>query len=89
MIWTTWWIWALVGVGLAIIEVLVPSYIALGFAIGAGAVALGLLAGILPFGIGGLLILFGVLSGVAWWGLRRVFGPVGETAQTFDTDVND
>ena len=89
MVWLAWWAWALLGVGLAIVEVLVPSYIALGFAMGAGLVGLGLLVGVLPFGIGGLLILFGVLSGLAWFVLRQVFGPVGGGVQTFDKDIND
>ncbi|MEL6587165.1 MAG: hypothetical protein AAFY65_15890 [Pseudomonadota bacterium] len=97
MIWLSWWVWALAAVALGILEVLVPGYIALGFGIGAGLVALGLLGGLLTpildtaggLGFGLLLILFGLCSGVAWWGLRAVFGPVGGTVQTFDDDVND
>ena len=35
MIWATWWAWGAVALGLAILEVLMPTQIFLGFAIGA------------------------------------------------------
>ena len=35
MIWATWWIWMIAGLSLAFLEVLVPGYIFLGFALGA------------------------------------------------------
>ena len=65
--------------------------------IGAAIVAVGLLSGLLGplmelmggYAPGALLILFGVLSGLAWWALRRAFGRVGPEAETFDRDVND
>jgi hypothetical protein len=94
---TAWWVWALVAVALAAVEVLAPSYLALGFAIGAGIVSLGLLTGVLGavvgltggYGMGLLLILFAALSLGAWIALRRIFGLPGGAAQTFEDDVND
>lgn len=95
--WSAWWLWALAATVLAIVEVAAPGYIALGFGIGAGLVALGLFSGalgaVLPltggYGFAILLILFGVLSALAWVCLRAVFGPIGGTVETFEDDVND
>ncbi|TFL20186.1 hypothetical protein [Jannaschia formosa] len=94
---TTWWVWALAALLLAAVELFAPSYLALGFAMGAGIVALGLLTGVLGvvvgltggYGAGLLLILFAVLSLGAWMALRRVFGPPDSTTQSFEDDVND
>ena len=45
MNWSEWWVWAAGALILAIIEVLVPGYVFLGFAIGAGIMALVFLLG--------------------------------------------
>ena len=93
--WSAWWVWALLAAVFGIAEVMAPTYILLGFAIGAGLVALGLafgLLGALPgtvYGFAWLLVVFAVLSLVAWIALRRVFGRPGGTAQHFEDDVND
>ena len=85
------WVWAALAVVLAIAEVLVPGYILLGFALGAGAVA-GLLAVGVP-GLAGSLpvmaLVFAVVSLAAWLGLRKVFGLRGGSVRTFDHDIND
>ncbi|PWJ10926.1 hypothetical protein [Jannaschia seohaensis] len=94
---TAWWVWALAAVALGVVEVLAPSYLALGFAIGAGLIALGLLTGVLGallglaggYGSGVILLLFAALSLGAWLTLRRVFGAPGGQVRTFEDDVND
>ncbi|MEQ3625541.1 MAG: hypothetical protein ABNH26_02505 [Celeribacter sp.] len=94
MIWS-WWIWLAGAVGLAILEMLVPGYLFLGFAIGAAATGLVLLAGGLFGGLiagtlTGTLLFFAGASLVAWVVLRRVFAPTGGgSVQTFDRDIND
>lgn len=96
-LWAEWWVWALAAIALAVLEVLLPGYVALGFAIGAGLVGLGLLTGVLGVvaGLAGgyafavLLLVFAVLSLAAWLVLRRAFGPAGGETRTFDGDVND
>ena len=91
----TWWAWALGAAGLAILEMLAPTYVLLGFAIGAGVVAVALLTGLLAglaasaHGAAWLLVLFAVVSLLAWVGLRLAFGPAGGGARTFDRDIND
>ncbi|WP_339645085.1 hypothetical protein [Jannaschia helgolandensis] len=92
---TAWWVWALAGLVLAILEVVAPTYILLGFAIGAGIVSLGLLTGLLggmaatAYGVAWLIVTFAILSLIAWLALRAVFGKPGGTVQTFEKDIND
>ena len=92
---TAWWVWALAGLVLAILEVVAPTYILLGFAIGAGIVSLGLLTGLLggmaatAYGVAWLIVTFAILSLIAWLLLRAVFGKPGGTVQTFEKDIND
>jgi membrane protein implicated in regulation of membrane protease activity len=82
------------GMLLGILEVLAPGWIFLGFAVGALGTGLLLwvggplgasMAGSLPM----LLLVFAVLSLVAWLVLRRVFGLKGGSVTTFDSDIND
>ena len=85
---TLWWVWGAAALVLAIIEVLVPGFIFLGFAIGALGLALLLLlgAGLSPMP---LLAVFGGLSLIAWIVLRALFrGPAGQI-KTFERDIND
>lgn len=94
-VWSEWWVWAVAGLVLAILEVVVPGWIFLGFAVGAGAVALilgvgGPLAAAMSGSIALLLVVFAVLSVVAWLVMRKVFGLRGGGAvRTFDHDINE
>ncbi|MEM6711272.1 MAG: hypothetical protein AAF590_03220 [Pseudomonadota bacterium] len=82
------------GIGFAILEMLAPGYVFLGFAIGAGIVGMALLAGgPLAWGFGTslpmLLVVFSALSFVAWIGLRSVVGVRKGQIKTFDRDINE
>ncbi len=83
-----WWVWMVAGFALGVLEVLAPGFIFLGFAIGAVAtgllVALGI-TGSLPL----LLLIFAVLSFVAWLGLKRFFARADGQVKLWDKDVND
>jgi membrane protein implicated in regulation of membrane protease activity len=75
-------------------EVMLPSFVLLGFAIGAGAVALILLVGgplavWLAGSLPALLLIFAVMSLLAWLGLRRWLGVYRGQVKTFDHDIND
>lgn len=94
MTWDVWWLWAAAALVLGIVELLAPGFIFLGFAIGAGVVALLLLFGgpgvavitsSLPF----LLVVFAVVSIIAWLVLRRVVGVRKNQVKTFDHDINE
>jgi len=89
-----WWLWASAALILAVAEVVLPGFVLLGFAIGAGVVALVLLvggplavwlAGSVPI----LLLGFAVVSLVAWLGLRRWLGVYKNQVRTFDHDINE
>ncbi|MDF9302355.1 hypothetical protein [Tritonibacter mobilis] len=87
-VWSLWWVWGVIALGLAIVEILLPGFIFLGFAIGAAAVAVILLTP-LSLTLPVLLLVFAVLSLVAWLGLRRIFSLPKGQVKTFDTDIND
>ncbi|WP_409201176.1 hypothetical protein [Leisingera sp. M523] len=86
--WDLWWVWGAAALALAILEVLVPGFVFLGFAIGAAAVALLLLAGA-GFGLPPLLLIFAVLSLAAWLVMRRFFALPKGQVKTFNHDIND
>ncbi|MEM9349616.1 MAG: hypothetical protein AAGA47_05100 [Pseudomonadota bacterium] len=88
-----WWAWAAFGLLLAILEIVVPAAVFLGFAIGAGVVALLLGLGGPAFvggTVGWMLVIFAAVSLVAWLVLRYVFRlRVGEQVKVWKTDIND
>lgn len=83
-----WWMWVAGGVALGVLELLVPAYVFLGFALGAlgtGAlVGLGVLV-TLPV----TLAVFGALSLAAWAGLRAVLGRRAGDVKVITRDIND
>ncbi|SFE66243.1 NfeD family protein [Roseivivax sediminis] len=87
MPWDIWWLWLCGAVVLAILEVLVPGYIFLGFALGAGALSLMMwiwLSASLP----ALLAIWAGLSAASWLVLRAVFGRPDGRARIVEDDVN-
>lgn len=86
--WTQWWLWAAAGIVLVIIEVFAPAFVFLGFAIGAGVTSLFLAVG-MTLSLPRLLLLFAVVSLVAWVVLRKLFSLPGGQSKTFDHDIND
>ncbi|WP_428924631.1 hypothetical protein [Marinibacterium sp. SX1] len=86
---TLWWVWGAAALVLGILEVLVPGFVFLGFAIGAAAVALLLLNLGLVLSLPLLLLVFAALSLLAWIVLRRAFAlPRGQVTR-FHDDIND
>jgi len=86
---TTWWVWLAAALGLSILEVLVPGFVFLGFAIGSGIVGLLLLGPAASFSPALLVLICAALSLASWLVLRRVFAlPTGQV-KTFDRDIND
>ncbi|MBQ4823646.1 hypothetical protein J4729_03650 [Leisingera sp. HS039] len=86
--WALWWVWGAAALVLAILEVLVPGFVFLGFAIGAAAVSLLLLAGA-GLSLPPLLLIFAVLSLAAWLVMRRFFALPKGQVKTFNHDIND
>ncbi|WP_325050377.1 NfeD family protein [Falsigemmobacter faecalis] len=86
---SAWWLWVLGGLVLAGLELAVPGYFFLGFA--AGAVLTG---GLAALGIAGThtaltLVIFALLSAVAWAALRYVFGVAERDVKIIRRDINE
>jgi len=84
-----WWVWVVAGFVLAALEVVLPGYIFLGFAIGAVLtgvlVGIGLLGGSTP----ALMLVFALASLVAWLVTRRLLGSHAGQVKIWDKDIND
>lgn len=85
----TWWAWIVLGFALGVLEVLIPGFIFVGFAI--GAVLTGALVGLglAPVGLSALILIFAVASLVAWLVLRQTLGVRKGQAKIWDRDIND
>ncbi len=87
-----WWAWAAAALILGILEMVAPAFILLGFAIGAGVVALLLLIGGAT-AVGGsvpwMLVIFAVISLIAWLALKRIFRLEKGQTKVFKSDIND
>ncbi|WP_411892749.1 NfeD family protein [Yoonia sp. SDW83-1] len=88
-LWTEWWVWMSGALVLATLEVLIPGYIFLGFAIGAGVMGLLILLGISASGLALTLVIFAALSLAAYIVMRKVFGLEKGQVKIWDTDIND
>ena len=92
--WREWWAWGLLAALMGILELVLPGYIFLGFAISAAAMAGVFLigepvSGWLPEGLPALAVIFAVLSILTWIALRAMFRLPKGQVRTFDYDIND
>ncbi len=88
-LWTEWWVWMSGALILATLEVLIPGYIFLGFAIGAAMMGLLILFGVSATGLALTLVIFAVLSLISYLAMRKFFGLKTGQVKIWDTDVND
>lgn len=93
-IWNTWWAWGALAILLAFGEVILPTFVLLGFGAGAAVIAAvlyfgGPLAGFISGSLPVLLLSYAVVSLVAWLVLRRFLGIYRGQVKTFDHDIND
>ena len=88
-LWTEWWVWMSGALILATLEVLVPGYIFLGFAIGAAAMGLLILFGISASGLALTLVIFAVLSLISYLAMRKYFGLKTGQVKIWETDINE
>ena len=86
---TEWWVWMSGALALATLEVIIPAYIFLGFAIGALAMGLLLLIGLTGLSTPAILAIFAVLSLIAYLAMRRIFGLPHGQVKIWDRDIND
>ncbi len=83
-----WWVWMAAALVLALIELVLPGSIFLGFALGALA-----MAAVVAFSslanTAALLALFAALSLLAWIALKLVFRRQSSGARIVTHDIND
>jgi membrane protein implicated in regulation of membrane protease activity len=89
VLWAEWWVWMSGALILATLEVLIPGYIFLGFAVGAGLMGLLILLGVSATGLALTLVIFAVLSLLSYVGMRRFFGIRKGQVKVWETDIND
>lgn len=89
MWWSLWWVWIVAGFLIGGLEILVPGYIFLGFAIGAVVTGIMVGLGLLSGGPAFLLLTFALCSLVAWFALRRIMGVRDGQVKLWDRDIND
>lgn len=88
--WMTWWVWAVAAFALVILEMLAPGYIFLGFAIGAGVLAvIGIAGGLGQMTLAAVLAIFAVASLIGYVALRRFVPGSRGNAKIWDRDIND
>ncbi|WP_347311523.1 NfeD family protein [Defluviimonas sp. SAOS-178_SWC] len=89
LFWQEWWVWMIAGAVLAILEIMIPGFILLGFAVGAALTGLLLWLGVLGGSLAALVLVFAVASLVAWLVLRRVVGVRHGQVKVWNRDIND
>ncbi len=91
MMWATWWVWVAAGIALGVLEVVIPGFIFLGFALGAVATGLVLLVGqsLFAFSLPALLLIFAFASLVSWLALRAIFKGQRTQVKIWDKDINE
>ncbi|WP_439156483.1 NfeD family protein [Yoonia sp.] len=88
-LWSLWWVWLSAALILATLEVLIPGYIFLGFALGAAAMGLLMLLGLSGAGFALTFAIFAGLSLLAYLAMRRFFSLRKGQVKVWDTDIND
>jgi membrane protein implicated in regulation of membrane protease activity len=84
----TWWAWVAFGIVLMLLELMMPSYLFLGFGFGAIVKGITLALG-MTMSAQYLMLLFSIASLISWVLLRQVFKLPKENVQTFDQGLND
>lgn len=83
-----WWVWIVAGLALAILEIFVPGFVFLGFAVGAVVTGLALW-GLGGFSVAMILLIFALASLVAWLAMRQIAGVRKGQVKIWDRDINE
>jgi inner membrane protein len=84
-----WWVWMVAGLGLAILEVILPGYLFAGFAVAAVLTGALIWLGVLGASLPVALVVFAFVSLAAWGALRALFGKNLGEVKRWDRDIND
>jgi membrane protein implicated in regulation of membrane protease activity len=83
-----WWFWLSAAVVLGIVEVLVPAFIFLGFAVGAAVVGVLLALGVTMTPAWSLVV-FAVMSLVGYAAVRMALGRARGEVRVIEKDINE
>ena len=83
------WLWIIVALVLAALELALPGWFFLGAAIAVLLMGLALLLGLWTGGLPMALVVTAILTGLAWLVLRRIFGANRGEVTIWDRDIND
>lgn len=89
MIWQQAWVWVAGGVVLGALEMLVPGFFLLGFAIGAVLVGALVWLGWLGASLPAMIFVLALTALGAWLGLRRAAGVRQGQSKLWHTDINE
>lgn len=89
MFWQEWWVWIVGGIALGVLEIVAPAFILLGFSIGALATGILIAMGFLGQSLPVLILVFAVISLLAWLALRKIFGLRQGQVKIWENDIND
>ena len=84
----TWWAWVAFGIIFMLLELMMPSYLFLGFGLGAIVTGITLALGV-TMSAQYLMLLFAIASLISWILLRQFFKLPKGNVKTFDHDIND
>jgi len=84
-----WWVWLAAAIVLGILEIAAPAFIFLGFAIGAAVTSIVVLVAGSALSLTGTLLIFAVLSLIAWLILQKTFAMKKGQVKTFTDDINE
>lgn len=89
--WSIWWIWMIGALLIGFLEVVAPAQIFLGFALGAAGTGLALLAGVpgLATSLPMTLLVFAILSLIAWIVVRKMVGVRPGQVKVWERDINE
>ncbi|TCO69648.1 NfeD family protein [Rhodovulum euryhalinum] len=88
MILEIWWVWLAGAVVLAILEMIAPAYVFLGFAVGAAVVGIAMWLGLVlawPW----LVLAFALVSLASWLVLRVALGVRQGQVKVWHRDINE
>jgi membrane protein implicated in regulation of membrane protease activity len=86
---SVWWVWIVLGVALGVLEVMIPGFIFLGFAIGAGVTGVLVALRVFAGNVALTVLAFAVLSVVSFLVLRRVVGVTKSQRKVWTKDINE
>ena len=89
MLLSVWYVWAIAGVALAALEVIIPGFIFLGFAIGAIVTGLLVLIGVFSANVPLTVLAFALLSLAAFFAVRKVVGVTKHQKKIWTKDIKD